>query len=1325
MSKAIDEYYLGLDIGTSSVGWAVTDPQYNILEYKGKALWGIHLFDEGNTAEDRRMHRCARRRLNRRKQRTALLRELFDKEICKVDPSFFQRLDESALHIEDKSSNQSNSLFNDQNFKDKDFHKKFPTIYHLRDYLMKTTEKPDIRLVYLAIHHIIKYRGHFLFETSSEDLPKFEDILSSLIDDVQKYDMNLCVSDGDCDRIKELISNRSMSVIDKKRELYVLMDCHEGNEKELVNLLSGSKANLGKLFSSEDLSKESFKLTDSTVDDQLRELEDVLDPDCFNTLRIAKNVFDWGVMTSILGGKDTLSEAMVAIYDQHKSDLALLKSAVKQYSFDRYANLFKSRSKSEKGNYTSYSGKGNPDSSCDQKEFCKYCLNIIGKSGAASDPKYKDMFDRLNAGTFMPKQVSKDNAVLPYTIHRKDLKRILVNVSKFYPFLNERGSDGFTVAEKILSIQEFRVPYYVGPLSPTSNRSWVVRDESKRITPWNFSEVVNEDESAKNFIDNLTSMCTYLVGEKVLPKNSLIYSYYSLYNELNNIRINGERLDVNVKKAIVKELFENSKVRVTEKKIGIFLVKHGFVDKKDTLDITGINGEIKTVLPLGTLKSIIPDKVDNVELCEKIIFILTVFNDPKRVSRNLRLDCGKDLTDEEIKRLSKLRFEGWGRLSRKLLTELVGTDRLTGKQDTILGFLENTQRNFMEILSECGFNEMIDKHNRALTTDDRVTYQTLENMYFSPAVRRAVWRTVSIVNELVGHLGHVPAKLFVETTRGPQEKKPTSSRKTVLLALYRSCKEDPQWISDLESKSDSDLKSRKVFLYYTQLGRCMYCGKKISFEDLNDNNLVNREHIYPQSKLKDDSIYNNMVLTHVGCNQDKKDVYPLDDKVQTEMRPFWDQLLNKGYITKEKYARLVRRDGFSDEELAKFISRQLVETSQSAKGSIEVLRRILGEGTDIVYVKAGLVSEFRQLMDSPVMEKCRSVNDYHHAKDAYLNIVVGNVYDVKFTKDYGRFIHSKEKYNLRRLYDFDVQRNGIVAWKAGEGGTRSTVLKYMRRNNILFTKRQYVASGALFNDNLVKAKENASALKERKIGLSPEKYGGYNKPAGACYSLVEYTEGNRIIRSFEVLYLNQVALLEDPERLNQYYSERLNKEVKVVIACVRMNALLDWGGIRVHLGGRTNDNVVLYNATQLLMDDKHYHYCKQLFRFNEDVTNRIIHSAQYYGFTKEDNLDLYEFFIVKVKTEPYCYLPAMSLFLNNLLAIREQFEKTNLVEQVTILNELLHPFQCNPTSANLKCWGGSSTAGRNVVNKKLPMDKKVILINQSITGLIENTISLN
>lgn len=38
--KMEQEYYMGLDMGTGSLGWAITNTEYHILRRHGKALWG-------------------------------------------------------------------------------------------------------------------------------------------------------------------------------------------------------------------------------------------------------------------------------------------------------------------------------------------------------------------------------------------------------------------------------------------------------------------------------------------------------------------------------------------------------------------------------------------------------------------------------------------------------------------------------------------------------------------------------------------------------------------------------------------------------------------------------------------------------------------------------------------------------------------------------------------------------------------------------------------------------------------------------------------------------------------------------------------------------------------------------------------------------------------------------------------------------------------------------------------------------------------------------------------------------------------------------------
>lgn len=245
MKKTFGEYYLGLDIGTESVGWAVTNLDYQLQKLNGKSLWGIRLFEAGKTAAERRVFRASRRRLQRRKQRMSLLQSFFAEEISKVDPGFFQRLTESRYLPEDKSFDSPCSLFSDKNFADKDYHKTFPTIYHLRNALISSEDKFDVRLVYLALHNILKHRGHFLFEGQEmENISKFSEVFFQMqrtLNEELEIDMD-CTS---LSEVEEILSSRRMSRTEKKKRLYCLFSCDDKtpeskHKQAFINLFIGS-----------------------------------------------------------------------------------------------------------------------------------------------------------------------------------------------------------------------------------------------------------------------------------------------------------------------------------------------------------------------------------------------------------------------------------------------------------------------------------------------------------------------------------------------------------------------------------------------------------------------------------------------------------------------------------------------------------------------------------------------------------------------------------------------------------------------------------------------------------------------------------------------------------------------------------------------------------------------------------------------------------------------------------------------------------------------------------------------------------------------------
>ncbi len=219
------EYFIGLDIGTSSVGWAVTNTDYEILKFNGKRMWGSRLFNEASTAEERRGHRVNRRRIQRRRDRLNLLEEIFSEEMAKVDPEFFMRLKESKFHLEDKDERilgESNIIFKGSEDGDKKYYEKYPTIYHLRHKLMQSCEDVDIRELYMALHHIIKYRGHFLFKGDFEETgTSIENIIIELLElinnnlGVKKFEYNESL----INELKNIVSNTSNTITNKKKLL--------------------------------------------------------------------------------------------------------------------------------------------------------------------------------------------------------------------------------------------------------------------------------------------------------------------------------------------------------------------------------------------------------------------------------------------------------------------------------------------------------------------------------------------------------------------------------------------------------------------------------------------------------------------------------------------------------------------------------------------------------------------------------------------------------------------------------------------------------------------------------------------------------------------------------------------------------------------------------------------------------------------------------------------------------------------------------------------------------------------------------------------------
>ena len=1385
------DYYIGLDMGTGSVGFAVTDTNYEILKSHGKAQWGVRLFDTADTAADRRFSRVNRRRLERRRQRILLLQEVFAPEIVKVDPAFFSRLNDSFFLPEDKKENQPNTLFNDPNYSDTEFHKQYPTIYHLRHELMVNNKPHDIRLVYLAIAHILKYRGHFLYsDTKDFKLGKQYDSVFSDLSNVVSQALEITIPGSFGNPFHEILTEKNLRNSEKQLALLELLQSNDKVAKTLTRLLTGYEVKFSDLFGEQYKNVTPAKVKLSKIEDEdLDQIEIVLSEEHFALIQSASNFYNLIRLETLLQGAESLSQTKIDTYEKHGNDLKKLKYIFKDYlTKDDYKRFF---SHSEKGlhNYVAYSGhfvtnrKKQPVlQKCDHEKFLEYLKKLLNSlpDTTKTSGEVAAVLTEIDNGTFMPKITDRDNSLIPHQLHHIELKKILENASTYLDFLNQEGVEGYTKSQMIELLSDFRIPYYVGPLNPahsidkqassSSHHAWVTRISDEPVRPWNFHRVIDVEQSATDFIANLTNKCTYLIGEDVLPKESPTYAKYSILNILNSVNVKGNCLDTQLKQAIFQHFFIDPERigKPTKKNIAAFIqAKTG--QQVTEADITGMDLEIPGDMKAEkAIEKIAPGKLTLGEK-ETIVRLITVFPDSfVMLKSRLERELGNKLNDDEISQLARLKFSGWGRLSYKLLNEIEAPNE-KAEFKTIIDMMWEESVNLMQIMSvRFLFQAIVQNLNDDLLgSNQSFGYHIVDNYPISPPVKRMVWQTLRIIKEIikVNH-GQAPAKIFMEVAREEGEKVRTKSRKSQLLELYKDIKKQTgRLYSELENRSEAELRSKKLFLYFTQMGRCMYTGEPISIDSLNNkgadgNDIYDIDHIFPRSLTKDDSLLNNLVLVKSKANRDKGNNYPISAVIRNSQNALWFQLKESGLITEEKYRRLTGQSPLGEEELAGFINRQLVETRQAAKAAANLIKQFLPE-THLVYVKAGHVVDFRYNQSDFKFPKVRGMNDLHHAKDAYLNIVVGNVFDSKFTQNPLNFIRSKEgrNYNLARMYDFPVNSpSGKVAWLPGLDGSLATVRKMVKRNNVLVTYQTHHQhsgrNGGIFNQTILPKGKGQIPIKTTDPRLNTQeginKYGAYTDETGATFFLVQHTVKKKICKTLFSLGLGWY--LRNPlteEALLKYCTEDLRlKEARILVKDVPYNTILTVDGYPLRILAKSGTSIKIENNfqpkfsgasikmannIQPIFPAAQEQTIKQVFiqlsKEGQEEDDALVENAA----LQADFLLLYDGFIQKLTEPPFSRLSSYVRQANNLKNGREKFETLTLKEQAKVLNQVLILFLCDHQRSDislispLKNGKAQNTqVGMITIPQNLPWEsKKFEIIHQSVTGLFEKRIKVS
>jgi len=1135
----------------------------------------------------------------------------------------------------------------------------------------------------------------------------------------------------------------------------------------LAGAMVGLKAEFKNVFGEMAAEQTSIYLSNDEAVDALREAIPDEGAELFSALCGVYSAYVLQGLLSYAPG-ETISSNMVAKYRKYGEDLKTLKALVREYDPSEYDSFFRGEfyrdadgqvlniyNASKAKGYTKYNL---GTSKMAYEDFEKAVKKLFAGSAAEDDPRYQRMMADFGEQRFLRRLKTSDNGSIYYQLHLEELSAIIENQGKHYPFLVENAS-------KIKSLVSFRIPYYVGPLTSKNARkdkrfAWSARKpgmEGVAITPWNWDEVIDKGKSAEAFITRMTGMCSYLQGEDVLPKCSLLYEEYCVLNELNGSKwsMDGDkeyRFDAADREAIIEELFKKKKT-IKYKDVANFLEREL---GRTNVHVRGGQGESGYESKLSSYfffrKDIFDvDVIDPADypMIEQIILWNTLFEDRKILKEKLEETYGSKgngrLNDEQIRKICRKRFTGWGRLSQKFLTGIkVDTD--CGPR-SIMDVLREGDPNagskgrtmvMMEILrdEDLGFQKKVDEFNQNYFGKRGKSLEVNE-LPGSPAIRRSLNQAILIVDEIAKIAGKDPKNVFIEVTRddeldkrGKRTKRRYDALKEALAVFKKEypeyCKGGNEALGELKGISPAELDER-LTLYFMQCGKCLYSGEPIDINRLSSGD-YEVDHIIPRSYIKDDSLENKALVLR-EFNQSKTDAMLLPQGIRHKMKPYWNALLDAKLIGPKKHRNLLR--GRIDEKAMKgFVARQLVETSQSVKlaGSLLSVRY---PGTQIIPVKASMSHDLREAAG---FVKCREANDFHHAHDAYLACRMGLFIQMRHPKVYENPIamtRAMEQYvrQQSKLFNRDHHAPGtsgfIVNSFMGSGFDKETgeifkdawdadaevegIRKALNYRQCYISRMPVEDTGTFWKATIYSPRDPKMGPKlalPLKKGLDPKKYGGFSSQQFAYFFVYEARDkkDKRVFRFAEVPVWLASQIEGDKGALERYAMELAEAEklkfVRIERAKIFKKQLIEIDGDRLIITGAEE----VRNGRQL-----------SLTQHDQSIVRRVLTNDMSLGGKEIDSL------LFKVIQQGEMIASGL-LDKIKLSEKREAIVNATLVDKENLLVQLIAIVNASNRQIDLSAFGGAKTAGQYKVRfSKELSDPRVafLIIDQSVTGMFE------
>ena len=1416
-----NEYIIGLDIGTNGVGWSVTDDDGRLLKAKGRHMFGYSKFDEADTAEERSRYRHQRRRRSRIKLRLSLLQKLLTEDISRVDEDFIHRIDEASMDSTERTKENiyrtlPPSLYTDGSLVVREKGKKTLPIYKIRESLVNTKKEADIRYVYMAIAHILKHRGLFLNESVSEqtEAEMCQEFAAFLFYINDNYFTHVPC---DIERISKFI-NMLTVVREEDRQIEETIRIFSAGEdtgkvlEEIVRLLNGETVELNHVFKSKKkICQVSFGDMDSV------DIIDTLPEDIADEVQRLADIYEWKENKCREQETVSLSEEMNARYERHKEDLRQLKKWIRKYMPDEYERFF--HSDNEKINYNAYvhshtgssSGAKQTETSwnsCSQESFYAHVSDILNSCHAPAGQKeasgmLQKMYDEngnMIQNGFLPLQRIRLNNTIRNRSHLAELEKILENQSEYYPTIKENK-------DKILCLCTYRLPVYVGPLRQGKHSPfapWVEyrTDSRERILPWELDDRINIEKTAENWITNATNECTFVPGDKVLPKHSLLYEEYMLLNELNamNVVYDLEEAGVKTEQQTMDQTEDKEKKKKEEKKTKVEVpidgsLKENLINeyfrhkKRPTMEgmlawlkeqkqfrnkpnlrieagskrVDRLSSRLSTLFDVERILGHRLLAEEDIARMEDMVRWSTVYADRNIYKDRLRREFKDIYSEEQIRQFEGLRYRGWGKLGKRILTDPLCS--VNGKKKSVMEILRTNHETFMRIYWKDSY-----KLRAAICElqgneqNDCVEYAMLENIHCSPSLKRGVWHSVKIIEELKKYMGHEPSGIYLRNMREANKEKTKEiqmslTRYTQVKELYaaydKGKKRQDRILPALKTKLQSCKKAMTdaEYLYLTQFGKCMYTGEDI---DLNDPSSYMIDHVIPQY-LSMDETFNNRVLVKKNARVSKM---PLPKSVIREMNPFWTALAENGMIPGAKL-RGLQTEQYTEETAEYYLSKQLTDNSLI----IERLTSLLGKcypDCRVVGLNTILIDKIR---DALTIKRVRSLSEMQRAYEAFLVAHIG-AFMQKFYPSLAMPGTRGQIQEYKKIKEHDTDKNCTVS----EAYKKPELINKEIKDKETDEVKRVIESCWITGQERMDYARKVCTWHDGFVTYKPHEYTGKFFRETLYRHVSEDNLINTKHGDHHQVYIAHMALISYRDKHGEYWEEVINVPAYVAALCKKGNykeELLKYIETELGYNGdkyqkikiikekillnqeavvklETGESHPVYlksatewaNAKQLHVKEEYVESIRKAFSVPLDAVEsipdddwvKIEETAEYLAAKLQSEYPIYKSLNDSIQTAmrdhgSYItkeqYLLMIQIMVNSMNPggerVKPIIEKLNLETKKEAVRSFLHGKMPTGLKSPITLTGDSR------MNNKRLKSKNIVLVTRSITGLYTNT----